>query len=74
MINDPIVEEVHRIRESIAAKFNFNVRAMLDDIEKRQKLLGDRLVYRRSKSAEAIPAADEPTTPIVSVTSSTAGQ
>ncbi len=28
MIDDPIIEELHRIREEIAAKFNYDVHAM----------------------------------------------
>ena len=28
MIDDPIIEELHRVREEIAAKFNYDVHAM----------------------------------------------
>jgi len=55
MWEDPIVAEVHRIREQLAAKFNFDVEAIFADIRKRQELLGSRLV-RQKKAAE--PTAD----------------
>jgi hypothetical protein len=44
MIDDPIVEEVHRIRRELAAKFDFDVDAILADIQTRQLIHGDRLV------------------------------
>jgi hypothetical protein len=36
MWNDPIVEEVRRVREDYVARFNFDIAAMLDDIKKRE--------------------------------------
>jgi hypothetical protein len=53
MWEDPIVAEVHRIREQLAAKFNFDVEAIFADIRKRQELLGSRLV-RQKKAAEPL--------------------
>ena len=47
MWEDPIVAEVHRIREQMAARFNFDVDAFFADVRKRQAALGDRLVDRR---------------------------
>jgi len=47
MWEDPIVAEVHRIREQLAAKFNFDVKAIFEDMRKRQELLGSRLVSRQ---------------------------
>ena len=43
MWKDPIVDEIHRIREEWAAKFNFDAKALLDNIEqqKRQDYLTD---------------------------------
>ena len=41
---DPIVEEVRKVKEALAAKFNFDVRAMLADARKREKRHGKRLV------------------------------
>lgn len=44
MWEDPIVEEVHRIREQLAAKFNFDIKAIFDDLRRRQVSLGGRLI------------------------------
>ena len=55
MWEDPIVAEVHRIREELAARFDFDVAAMFADMRERQAALGPRLVSL-TKSTE--PAAD----------------
>ncbi len=44
MWEDPIVAEVHRIREELAAQFNYDIHAMFADMRKRQTELGSRLV------------------------------
>ena len=44
MWKDEIVEEVRRIREENAAKFNYDLKAILDDARKRQKLSGRKAV------------------------------
>jgi hypothetical protein len=44
MQEDPIVAEVHRIRQQLAAKYNFDVSAFFADVRKRQAALGGRLV------------------------------
>ena len=48
---DPIVEEVRKVKEALAAKFNFDVRAMLADARKREKRHGKRLVSFVKKNA-----------------------
>ena len=55
MWEDPIVAEVHRIREELAARFNFDIHAMFADMRKRQAGLGSRLV---SLAKPAEPTAD----------------
>ncbi len=35
-MKDEIIEEIHRVREEIARKYNFDVRAMLEDLQKKQ--------------------------------------
>jgi hypothetical protein len=55
MWEDPIVAEVHRIREELAKKFNFDVIAIVADIRKRQAALGARLV---SPAKPAEPATE----------------
>jgi len=57
MWEDPIVAEVHRTRQELAAKFDFDVNAIVDDIRKRQAALGSRLVSL-TKSAEPCPTPD----------------
>jgi hypothetical protein len=36
MWKDPFVEEVHQIREEWAAKFNYDAKALLEDIEEQK--------------------------------------
>ena len=57
MWEDPIVAEVHRAREMLAAKFNFDIDAIFADMQKRQAALGDRLVSPRAR-AEPTAEAD----------------
>lgn len=51
MWEDPIVAEVHRIREKLAAEHNYDVKAIFADLRKRQESLGGRLVRRKKESA-----------------------
>jgi len=37
MWNDPMVEEVRRIREEHAARFGYDLKAIYDDLKKREK-------------------------------------
>lgn len=46
MSDDPIVEEVRAIRERQAARFNFDVRAIVEDAMKRQGKDGRRVISR----------------------------
>ena len=57
MWEDPIVAEVHRTREKLAADFNFSVHAIFADIRKRQATLGSRLVSQ-TKRAERVDAPE----------------
>jgi len=41
---DPIVAEIHRTREKLAAEYGFDVQAIFADLRKRQAALGRRLV------------------------------
>ena len=52
MREDPIVLEVRRIREELAAQFDFDVGSIFADIRKGQATLGSRLICRK-KSAKA---------------------
>lgn len=44
MSEDPIVKEVREIRDKLAAKFGYDIRAIADDARKRQKRSGHKLV------------------------------
>ena len=44
MKTDPIVEEIRNIKESRAAKFGYDVRAMAEDLKKREKQGGRKVV------------------------------
>jgi len=52
MWEDPIVAEVHRIRQELAAKFNYDIEAMFNDIRERQAALGDLLVPAPKKEKQ----------------------
>jgi hypothetical protein len=49
MWEDPIVAEVHRTRQKLAAEFNFDVKAIFADLRKRQAALGPRLVPQKNE-------------------------
>ena len=57
MWEDPIVAEVHRTREMLAAKFNFDIDAIFADMQQRQAALGDRLVSPRTRAEPTAEAA-----------------
>ena len=55
MQNDPIVEEIHRIREQIAAKFNYDLKAIVRDAQRRQHESGAKVVRREPRRVEPGP-------------------
>jgi hypothetical protein len=57
-MKDPIVEEVRRARDAHAGQFNYDLDAIVEDLQKREKELGlatvslpPKRVSRRKKSA-----------------------
>jgi hypothetical protein len=52
MWEDPIVAEVRAIREKLAAKFGFDVKAIFADLRKRQGSLGGRLIPQKNEPNE----------------------
>ena len=72
MWEDPIVAEVHRIREELAAKFNYDVKAFFADMRKRQVEFGARLVSPKSRSEPASAVDPGPQPPAASSCDSTA--
>jgi hypothetical protein len=49
MWEDPILEELHRIREEHAKSFNYDFKAIFADWRKRQAASGKKLVSLRPK-------------------------
>lgn len=41
---DPVVEEIRQIRDEQAARFNYNVRAIIEDSQKREQTGGSQVV------------------------------
>ena len=63
--DDPIVSEVRRIREELAAKFNFDVGVIFEDMRKRQATLGSRLVrHKKEDEGEQLAAPDRNSAPL----------
>ncbi|MFW6105664.1 MAG: hypothetical protein ACOC7P_03690 [Chloroflexota bacterium] len=44
MQNDPVVDEVRRIRQSYAKQFGFDIRAMVTDLRRKEQQHPNRLV------------------------------
>jgi hypothetical protein len=54
MLPDPIVEEVRRAREAYAKRFNYDLNAMFDDLQRRQQESGRKTVSFPPKRPTAI--------------------
>jgi len=50
MRNDPIIEEIHRLREKYAEKFSFDLDAMFVDLKLKEKQTNWRKVVRKPKA------------------------
>jgi AAA+ superfamily predicted ATPase len=49
---DPIVEEIHKIREEYAAKFEYDVDAMFEDLRQKQSQSNRKIVSFVKKKSE----------------------
>jgi len=49
MSEDPIIKEVHRIKEEIAARFNYDVHAIAEHCREVQRKSGLKVVKKRAK-------------------------
>jgi hypothetical protein len=47
---DPIVEEVRKVRQGHAAKFNYDLSAICADLKKKEKASGHPVISRRPKA------------------------
>lgn len=60
-MNDPIVEEVRRIRDAHAARFNYDLDAIFQDIKEQEKRSGHRFIAGVSRQAvpkQALPPTE----------------
>ena len=65
-MNDPIVDEVRRVRAAHAARFNYDLDAIFQDIKKREKESG--LVFVQGVALQPAPTkAQQPTGAAISV-------
>ncbi len=53
-MNDPIVDEVRRIRDAYAARFNYDLDAIFRDIKEREKKSG--LVFIHGVARQPVPS------------------
>jgi hypothetical protein len=53
MHDDPIVAEVRKIRQKLAAKFNYDIRAICEDARKREGKSGHPIVLPPRRRAKA---------------------
>ncbi len=51
-MNDPIVDEVRRVRDAHAAKFNYDLDAIFQDIKEQEKISGLKFVSYPPRRAE----------------------
>lgn len=64
-MNDPIVEEVRRVREEHAARFNYDLDVIFRDIKEHEKKSGRKFVSFTPPRIEPNQPA-QPTLPVVS--------
>ena len=54
MWKDPIVEEIHKIREEIAKEHNYDLHTLIQSLRERQKQYEGRIVSREHGSKKTI--------------------
>ena len=70
--SDPIVDEVRRVRDAYAARFNYDLRAIYRDLKEQEKRSGRKLVsYCRASTEAESKQAFEPTVPVPTVAGDT---
>jgi len=60
MFHDPIVEEVRAIREQLAAQFNFDIREIVEDAQRRQAISKSRIVSFQEPNTASLPTGSAP--------------
>jgi hypothetical protein len=56
VINDPIVDEVRKAREEYARSFNYDLKAMFDDLQRRERESGRQTVSFPPKCRSTVRA------------------
>jgi hypothetical protein len=59
-MNDPIVDEIRRVRDAHAARFKYDLDAIFQDIKEREKKSG--LVFVQGLARQPAPAKSQPPT------------
>ena len=57
MWRDPIVEEVRKVREERARRFDYDIAAIVRDLQARQEAGGARVVDRSTRSKDDAPGS-----------------
>ena len=57
MIHDPIVEEIHQIREKLSQKFQFDIQRIFEDVRQRERQHPEKLVNLQVKPAKTTEQA-----------------
>ena len=56
-MDDPIVEEIRRIRQEHAARFNFDLDAIFEDLKEKERRSKRKMVSRPPKPARTVTPA-----------------
>ena len=54
MKTDPILKEIHQIRETLSRKFDFDIRKIFEDVRRREKEHKERVVNLQVKQEKDI--------------------
>lgn len=57
MQNDPVVDEIRRIRQAYAKRFGYDLRAMVADLRRKEQEHPDRLVSYAPKPVRSVKTA-----------------
>ena len=58
MRSDPIVDEVRRVRDEHAARFNYELNAIFDDLKAQERHSEARFVKYPARSAESVAVSE----------------
>ncbi len=54
MIHDPIVEEIHQIREKLSQKFQFDIQKIFEDIKQKENQHPEKLIRLKNSKEDTI--------------------